>query len=49
MFDEARQHSDLANRIYESFAAARADVGRWMLLADAGYVAQRNRVLGITV
>ncbi len=49
VFDEARQHSDLANRIYESFAAARADIGRWMLLADAGYVQQRNRVLGIKV
>ena len=49
VFAEARSHSDLANRIYESFAAARADVGRWMLLADAGYVQQRNRVLGITV
>jgi TRAP-type mannitol/chloroaromatic compound transport system substrate-binding protein len=49
VFEEARQHSDLANRIYESFAAARDDIGRWMLLADAGYVQQRNRVLGIKV
>ncbi len=49
VFEEVRAHSDLTNRIYESFAAARADVGRWMLLADAGYVQQRNRVLGIKV
>ena len=49
VFAEVRAHSDLTNRIYESFAAARADVGRWMLLADAGYVQQRNRVLGIKV
>jgi TRAP-type mannitol/chloroaromatic compound transport system substrate-binding protein len=49
VFDEVRTHSDLTNRIYESFAATRADVGRWMLLADAGYVQQRNRVLGIKV
>jgi len=49
VFEEARAHGDLTNRIYESFAAARADVGRWMLLADAGYLQQRNRVLGIEV
>ena len=29
VFEEARAHSDLANRIHESFAAARADVGGW--------------------
>lgn len=47
VFEEARAHSDLANRIHESFAAARADVGGWANLADAAYVAQRNRVLGV--
>ncbi|GHD59168.1 C4-dicarboxylate ABC transporter [Thalassobaculum fulvum] len=45
VFEETRQHSDLANRIHESFVAARADVGRWMNLSDAAYYAQRNRVL----
>ncbi|MEQ8667440.1 MAG: TRAP transporter substrate-binding protein [Rhodospirillales bacterium] len=49
VFEETRAHSDLAARIHDSFAAARADVGRWMLLADAGYIQQRNRVLGIKV
>ena len=49
VFEEARAHSDLANRIHESFAAARSDIGRWMLLADTGYTQQRNRVLGIEV
>ena len=47
VFEEARAHSDLANRIHESFIAARADVGGWANLADAAYVAQRNRVLGV--
>ncbi|NMM43987.1 TRAP transporter substrate-binding protein [Rhodospirillaceae bacterium KN72] len=47
VFEEARAHSDLANRIHESFLAARADVGGWMNLADAAYTQQRNRVLGV--
>lgn len=47
VFEEARAHSDLANRIHESFVAARTDVGGWQNLADAAYVAQRNRVLGV--
>jgi len=47
VLDEARQHSDLANRIYESWAAARADVGSWMAISDIAYSVQRNRVLGI--
>jgi hypothetical protein len=29
--------------------ATRQDVGRWMLLSDAGYINQRNRVLGIEI
>ena len=44
---ETRAHSDLANRIYESFAAARKDVAGWMRLSDVGYSLKRNRVLGI--
>ena len=47
VFEEARAHSDLANRIHESFEAARADVGGWANLAEAAYVNQRNRVLGV--
>ena len=47
VFDEARSHSELANRIHESFAAARADVGGWGKLAEVAYLAQRNRVLGV--
>ncbi|WP_417767207.1 TRAP transporter substrate-binding protein [Stappia sp.] len=49
VFEETIQHSDLAARTHESFANARSEVGRWMLLADTGYTQQRNRVLGITI
>ena len=44
---EAAAHSDLANRIYESFLAARTNVGGWMKLADVGYSVKRNAVLGL--
>ena len=47
MYEETRAHSDLANRIYESFAAARSNVAGWLKLADVGYSLKRNRVLGI--
>jgi TRAP-type mannitol/chloroaromatic compound transport system substrate-binding protein len=45
--EEARAHSDLANRIFESFDAARSNVGGWLKLADVGYSIKRNRVLGL--
>ncbi|MGF1650592.1 MAG: TRAP transporter substrate-binding protein [Hyphomicrobiaceae bacterium] len=47
VFDEVRQHSDLANRIYDSWFEARAEIGGWMKIADVGFSVQRNRVLGI--
>ncbi len=47
VFDEMRQHSDLSNRIYEGFEAARAEVGSWMAISDVAFSVQRNRVLGI--
>jgi len=49
VFEEVRAHSDLANRIHESFVATRKDVGRWMNLSDQPYLRQRNRVLGVGV
>ncbi|MEK9673079.1 MAG: TRAP transporter substrate-binding protein [Rhodospirillaceae bacterium] len=49
VFEEVRAHSPLAAKVHDSFAAMRADVGRWMLLSDTGYTVQRNRVLGIEV
>jgi TRAP-type mannitol/chloroaromatic compound transport system substrate-binding protein len=47
VFEEVREHSDLANRIHESFLKARKDVGRWMNISDQEYLRQRNRVLGV--
>ncbi len=47
VFAETVAHSDLAKKIHESFAAARADVGGWMKLSEGAYYAQRNRVLGL--
>ena len=47
VFDETRQHSDLANRIYEAFDGARAEIGGWMAISDVAYSVQRNRVLEI--
>jgi TRAP-type mannitol/chloroaromatic compound transport system substrate-binding protein len=47
VFDEVRQHSDLADRVHRSFAAARESVGGWAKISDQAYVAQRNRVLGL--
>lgn len=49
VFDEVSSHSPLAKKIHESFLGARRDIGRWMLLSDAGYIERRNRVLGIEV
>jgi TRAP-type mannitol/chloroaromatic compound transport system substrate-binding protein len=46
VFEEVRQHSELARRIHQSFADARSDIGGWTSLADQAFVAQRNRVLG---
>lgn len=46
VFEETRAHSDLANRVHESFADARAAVGGWGRIAEVAYIAQRERVLG---
>ena len=47
VMEETRKHSDLANRIFDSFATARKDVAGWMKLSDVGYSLKRNRVLGL--
>ncbi|MDE0057632.1 MAG: TRAP transporter substrate-binding protein, partial [Defluviicoccus sp.] len=47
VFETVRAHSDLANRIHESFLKTRKDVGGWAKIADQAYLAQRNRVLGV--
>ena len=41
-------HSNLAKRIHESFDKARREIGGWSNLSDQAYVAQRNRVLGVS-
>jgi TRAP-type mannitol/chloroaromatic compound transport system substrate-binding protein len=48
VFDGVVTHSDLAKRIHESFAKAREEVGGWSNVSDQAYVAQRNRVLGMS-
>ena len=47
VFAETVEHSELARRIHDSFAQARADVGGWAKIADQEYLRQRNRVLGV--
>jgi len=47
VFEEVRAHSDLANRIHESFINSRREVGGWTKISDQEYVRQRNRVLGL--
>ena len=48
VFDEVRQHSNLAERIHASFVKTRQDVGSWMNISDQEYLRQRNRVLGVS-
>jgi len=47
VFEEARAHSDLANRIHESFEKGRKEIGGWLKLSTTDYVNQRNRIYGI--
>ena len=47
VFEEARQHSDLANRIHESCMKARTEIGGWLQTTTGDYLAQRNRIYGV--
>jgi len=47
VFASVRGHSPLAKKIDDSFRAARQDLGGWSKISDQGYLAQRNRVLGL--
>lgn len=47
VFDETRQHSELTNKIYESFDASLKSVASWLKLSDVSYSIKRNQVLGI--
>ena len=46
VFEETRQHSDLANRTHESFLKGLSDIGGWFVNSNTAYVAQRQRILG---
>ena len=45
VIEEARDHSALSKEIYDSFLAARRDIGSWTVISDAAYVDKRNYVL----
>ena len=46
VYAEVQEHSDLAQRIHQSFANARTDIGAWAEISDQAYLTQRNRALG---
>ena len=45
VIEEARDHSDLAKRIFDSHLKARSEIGAWTALSDTAYVQKRNRVI----
>jgi TRAP-type mannitol/chloroaromatic compound transport system substrate-binding protein len=47
VFEETKQHSEIAARIHDSFANSREKVGAWMKIADQTYLNKRNQVLGL--
>jgi hypothetical protein len=47
VFEEARAHSDLANRIHESFLKGRAEIGGWLGTSTGEYLTQRNRIYDV--
>jgi len=47
VFAETRAHDALTAKVYDGFAKARTDIGRWTGYSDSAYVNQRNRVLKI--
>ncbi|MDC0435218.1 TRAP transporter substrate-binding protein [bacterium] len=47
VFEEVRDHSELAMKIDDSYQKNLREMGSYLKLADIGYSNQRNRVLGI--
>ncbi|GMG85064.1 TRAP transporter substrate-binding protein [Paralimibaculum aggregatum] len=47
VIEEARDHSDLAARIFDSTLKARKEIGGWMAISDVAYSIKRNAVVGI--
>jgi TRAP-type mannitol/chloroaromatic compound transport system substrate-binding protein len=47
VLEEARDHSALSKKIYDSVIEKRAEIGKWSALSDVAYTIKRNRVLGL--
>ena len=47
VIEEARSHSDLARRIFDSTLKARSEIGGFHAIADVAYVQKRNTALGL--
>ncbi|MGF1447732.1 MAG: TRAP transporter substrate-binding protein [Pikeienuella sp.] len=47
VIEEARDHSDLSKRIFDSCLKAREEIGGWMAISDVAYSIKRNDVIGI--
>ena len=47
VFEETRDHSELAAKVHDSFLEARTSLGTWMMNAGVGFSNQRNRVLDL--
>lgn len=47
VFEETRDHSELAARINDEFQANLREIGAWQSVAEVAFSVQRNRVLGI--
>ncbi|HKJ62882.1 MAG TPA: ABC transporter substrate-binding protein, partial [Hyphomicrobiales bacterium] len=47
VFEETRQHSELAAKVNDAFQKSLLEIGKWIGLSDTAYTVQRNRVLGI--
>ncbi|MFK7859005.1 MAG: TRAP transporter substrate-binding protein [Granulosicoccus sp.] len=47
VFEETRDHSDLAKRIDSSYQSSLREMGAYLKRAEIGFSIQRNRVLGI--
>ena len=48
VYEETREHSELAARINDDFQAALREIGAFRAIAEVEFSNQRNRVLGIT-
>lgn len=47
VYEQTRDHSELAKKINDHFQAALKEIGGWQKIAEVGFSVQRNRVLGI--